>query len=179
MLDRVNVYEVRINDFTADNPATYSSMIRELGGMFEEDLRSKNIQLMLDTQLPQLTAERARIRQVFQNLIDNAIKYMGDGMTREIHVGCFVKDAEAEFYVRDTGMGMEDDDRDKVFFVFRRGKNATTQGVAGKGIGLASVKSIVETYEGSIWVESDLGRGSTFRFTINGQFVPRPPAKAA
>jgi len=154
-------------------------IVHELTEVFENDLKSRRIELIVDTPLPVITAERARIRQVFQNLIDNAIKYMGDGMTREIHVGCFVRDAEAEFYVRDTGMGMEDDDRDKVFFVFRRGKNATAQGVAGKGIGLASVKSIVETYEGSIWVESDLGRGSTFRFTINGQFVPRPPAKAA
>ena len=79
---------------------------------------------------------------------------------------------EAEFYVRDTGIGIEPEDIDKVFFVFRRGKSATVQAVAGKGIGLASVKSIVETYEGSIWVESELGRGTTFRFTVNGKHVP-------
>src|SRR5205085_4930750 len=54
-------------------------MVEELGGMFENDLKSKQIQLIVDTPLPSLSCERARLRQVFQNLIDNAIKYMGDG----------------------------------------------------------------------------------------------------
>jgi signal transduction histidine kinase len=80
--------------------------------------------------------------------------------------------------VSDTGIGIEPEDLDKVFFVFRRGKNATVQAVSGKGIGLASVKSIIETYEGTIWVESQVGKGTTFRFTINGKHVPgegKPP----
>ena len=59
-----------------------------------------------------------------------------------------------------------------MFFVFRRGKNTAACNVPGKGVGLASVKSIIETYNGSIWVESELGKGSTFRFTINGKYVP-------
>jgi signal transduction histidine kinase len=147
-------------------------MICEIGEMFEEDLKSKRIALQIETPLPKLNCERPRLRQVFQNLIDNAIKYMGDGLTREIHVGCVLRASEAEFYVRDTGLGVEPEDRDKVFFVFRRGKNTAAQAVAGKGVGLASVKSIIETYEGSIWLESEVGQGSTFRFTINGKFVP-------
>ena len=64
------------------------------------------------------------------------------------------------------------EDVGRVFHVFRRGKNGVSQNVAGKGVGLASVKSIVETYNGSIWVESELGKGSTFRFTLNGKYVP-------
>jgi signal transduction histidine kinase len=78
---------------------------------------------------------------------------------------------EAEFYVQDTGMGIERDDLAKVFYVFRRGKNTANQNIAGKGVGLASVKSIVETYNGKIWASSEPGQGSTFRFTINGKFV--------
>jgi signal transduction histidine kinase len=118
-----------------------------------------------------VNGERARLRQVFQNLIDNAIKYMGDGISREIHVGCDVRAGEAEFYVRDTGIGIEAEDLSKVFVVFRRGKNTQAQNVAGKGVGLASVKSIVETYSGTIWVDSAVGQGSTFRFTVNGKFL--------
>jgi signal transduction histidine kinase len=152
-------------------PMDLENMVRELGGMFEEDLRSKQIQLVLDTPLPQLTAERARIRQVFQNLIDNAIKYMGSGPVREIHVGCDLQPDEAHFYVRDTGAGIEPEDVDKVFNVFRRGKSAVTAKIAGKGVGLSSVKSIIQTYSGTIWVESTVGQGSTFHFTINGQYV--------
>ncbi|HEX8524018.1 MAG TPA: HAMP domain-containing sensor histidine kinase [Tepidisphaeraceae bacterium] len=166
-------------------PVDIEKMVHEIGGMFENDLKSKRIELILDTPLPMLLCERARLRQVFQNLIDNSIKYMGEGLTREIRVGCIVRPSEAEFYVRDTGIGIDAEDKDKVFFVFRRGRNTQTQNVPGKGVGLASVKSIIETYEGSIWVESEIGQGSTFRFTINGKFVPgangpaRPGAKAA
>ena len=64
--------------------------------------------------------------------------------------------------------------------MFRRGKGAAAQNVSGKGVGLASVKSIGETSHGSIWVESRPGKGSTFRFTVNGQFVlPAAPAGEA
>jgi signal transduction histidine kinase len=197
-------------------PVDVEQMIRELGDLFEDDLRSRRITLSVDTPLPVLHCERARIRQVFQNLVDNAVKYMGDaegsgfgvhgsGKTeetsgtlnsapnssilnpeprtpnppREIHVGCVVREDEAEFYVRDTGIGIEPEDLDKVFFVFRRGKSPAVQSVSGKGVGLASVKSIVETYSGTIWVESELGRGSTFRFTLNGKYVQSPDAPPA
>ena len=162
------------------------AMVSELRDLFENDLRSKSIDLVIDTPLPPLVAERARIRQIFQNLIDNAIKYMGEKPQREIHVGCQVRAEETEFYVRDTGLGIEPEDIDKVFFVFRRGKNTATQNIAGKGVGLASVKSIVETYNGRIWVESAVGQGTTFRFTINKAYVsppesvdPRPPIPQA
>lgn len=148
-----------------------AAMIHDLAGIFENDLKSRGIELVVDTPLPRLDCERARLRQVFQNLIDNAIKYMGDGPRREIHVGCQVRPEEAEFYVRDTGIGIEKEDLSRVFVVFRRGKNTAMQNVAGKGVGLASVKSIIETYNGTIWVESELGQGSTFRFTINGRYV--------
>ena len=148
------------------------SMIWDLRGVLENDLKSRAIELIMDTPLPPLNCERARVRQVFQNLIDNAIKYMGEGERREIHIGCSLRMTEAEFYVRDTGIGIDPEDLDKVFFIFRRGKNAAQTTIAGKGIGLASVKSIIETYNGKIWVTSKPGEGSTFRFTINGMHLP-------
>ncbi|MDQ3440224.1 MAG: ATP-binding protein [Planctomycetota bacterium] len=153
-------------------PIDVGAMVHEMAGMFENDLKTRNIALVVDSSLPVLTCERARMRQVFQNLIDNAIKYMGDGPSRRIHVGCMVWKAEAEFYVSDTGIGIDPEDIDKVFFVFRRGKNCGANST-GKGVGLASVKSIIETYNGRIWVESQLGVGTTFRFTINGKYVPQ------
>ncbi|HEV2293747.1 MAG TPA: ATP-binding protein [Tepidisphaeraceae bacterium] len=153
-------------------PVDIGAMVHELGGVFENDLKTRNIALVVDSSLPVLECERARMRQVFQNLIDNAIKYMGDGPNHRIHIGCMVWAAEAEFYVSDTGIGIDPEDIDKVFFVFRRGKNCGAN-TSGKGVGLASVKSIVETYNGRIWVESQLGIGTTFRFTINGKYVPQ------
>jgi signal transduction histidine kinase len=146
-------------------------MVLDLEGVFENDLKSREIELVIDTELPRLNCERARFRQVFQNLIDNAIKYMGDKPSRRIHVGCSVRAEEAEFYVRDTGIGIEAEELSKVFVIFRRGKNSQAQNVAGKGVGLASVKSIIQTYNGSIWVESEPGKGSTFRFTVHERYV--------
>jgi len=153
-------------------------LVRELEEMFESDLKNGRISLVFDNDFPILNCERARFRQIFQNLIDNAIKYMGDGPQREIHLGCTVRMTEAEFYVRDTGLGIDADDLSKIFFVFRRGKSSLSRNIAGKGVGLASVKSILETYNGTIWVESQPGQGSTFRFTVNGQYVASRPKGA-
>jgi signal transduction histidine kinase len=74
--------------------------------------------------------------------------------------------------VRDTGMGIEPEDVGKIFYIFRRGKNSAALNIPGKGVGLSCVKSIIETYSGAIRVESQPGKGSTFRFTISGQYVP-------
>ena len=155
-------------------PTNLQQMAWDLTGMFEADLRQKHIDLVVETKLPTVNVERGRMRQVFQNLIDNAIKFMPDDRTlgeNRIAVGCRVADHEAEFWVSDTGRGIPADEIDKVFYVFRRGTNHP--GVAGKGLGLASVKSIVETYQGTIWVESEEGAGCTFRFTINGRYLCR------
>ncbi len=153
------------------------ALANDVAGVFEADLKARGIRLMVETPLPAIVCERSRMRQVFQNLVDNAIKYMGEGQTREICIGAERIEradgvvGEVRFYVRDTGMGIDADDLGRVFSVFRRGRNAAMT-AAGKGVGLSSVKSIVENYGGRIWVDSVVGEGSTFWFTIGGQFLP-------
>jgi signal transduction histidine kinase len=163
-----------------------NELLGELAELFDQDLETRLIRLTVDGPLPLLECERPRIRQVFQNLIDNAIKYMGEtdnaralAKPREITVGFVARDGETEFYVRDTGVGIAAEDLEKVFHVFRRGSGEAVRNVAGRGVGLASVKSIVETYSGTIWAESKLGIGSTFRFTINGKHMHDPCAEKA
>lgn len=153
-------------------------MVRELGECFETDFNEKRIDFVIATKLPTISCERLRIRQIFQNLIDNAIKYMGEGAERRIEVGHEEREDGYEFYVRDTGMGICKEDLSRVFYVFRRGKNTATANVEGKGIGLASVKTIVETYGGQIFVESDVGRGSVFRFSIPRESDKQTPVAA-
>jgi signal transduction histidine kinase len=158
------------------------TLVHEIAGMFENDLRQRQIALSMDNTLPTLWCEKSRIRQVFQNLIDNAIKYMGDGPVREIRVGSVTAGDEVEFWVRDTGIGIHKEDLPKVFYVFRRGRNSAEVNVPGKGVGLASVKSIVETHNGRIWVQSEVGKGSAFHFTIPAkrpQAQPDEPGKEA
>jgi signal transduction histidine kinase len=108
--------------------------------------------------------------QLFQNLISNAIKFRGEETPR-IHVSA-ERDGEGWlFAVRDNGIGIEPQDADRVFGMFKRLHGSE---IPGTGIGLALCRKIVERKGGRIWVESEAGRGATFKFTI----PPREPTAA-
>lgn len=115
--------------------------------------------------LPAVTGDPVRISQVFGNLIDNAVKYMQADGAAAIQVGCVRRDGGSQFFVRDTGVGIRPEDQAKIFRLFGR---VGGHGVPGDGIGLTAVKKIVEKHGGRIWVESALGQGSTFWFTLPG-----------
>ncbi|MBL0226547.1 MAG: PAS domain S-box protein [Geobacteraceae bacterium] len=112
-----------------------------------------------------LCGDRRRLLQIWQNLLDNAHKYMGDQPSPRIDIG-FERDGEdVRFFVRDNGVGIKPENREKVFDLFVR---LETSG-GGVGMGLAMVRRIVEKYGGRIWVESaGEGQGSCFRFTLPG-----------
>jgi signal transduction histidine kinase len=112
-------------------------------------------------------AEEVMLTQLFQNLISNSIKYRGEESPR-IHVSA-ERDGEGWlFTVRDNGIGIDPQDAGRVFGMFRR---LHGNEISGTGIGLALCKKIVERKGGRIWVESEAGRGATFKFTIP------PPAR--
>ena len=148
------------------------SSISELRELFENDLKSRQIDLIIDTPLPTLNCEKARLRQVFQNLIDNAIKYMGDGRDARRSTSAARVGAQRGRVLRPRHRHRHRSGghRTRSSSSSAAERTPPTQNVAGKGVGLASVKSIIETYSGTIWVESELGEGSTFRFTINGKY---------
>ena len=113
--------------------------------------------------LPAIVGDPVRLNQVFGNLIDNAVKYMNRSGPATIHIGCVRRDDALHFFVRDNGVGIRPEDQSKIFRMFGRvGGHA----VPGDGMGLTMVKKIVEKTGGKIWVESALGRGSTFWFTL-------------
>jgi PAS domain S-box-containing protein len=112
--------------------------------------------------LPGLVAEEVTLLQLFQNLISNSIKYRGEETPR-IHVWA-ERDAEGWlFAVRDNGIGIDPQYADRVFGMFKRLHGSE---IPGTGIGLALCRKIVERQGGRIWVESETGRGATFKFTI-------------
>jgi signal transduction histidine kinase len=133
---------------------------------FASDLETRRIGLSINGRLPIMKCEKARMRQVFQNLIDNAIKYMREEGPRTITVGVRWEPEELVVSVCDTGMGIAADEIPHLFHVFRRAKNAAIMKIPGKGVGLASVKSIVENYHGRLWAESEPGVGTTFHMAI-------------
>ena len=112
--------------------------------------------------LPTVVAEEVLLMQLFQNLISNSIKYRSKEIPR-IHVSA-ERDGEGwRFAVRDNGIGIDPQDADRVFGMFKRLHGSE---IAGTGIGLAICKKVVERQGGRIWVESEAGRGATFKFTI-------------
>ncbi len=115
-----------------------------------------------------------RIRQVVDNLISNAIKYNAAGGS--VSVALHQSAAGVEIAVTDTGMGIPPDEVESVFGRFFRGNDARTSHIAGTGLGLDIVSSIVAAHDGSVTVESEVGRGSTFRVTLPSTAVPASTA---
>jgi signal transduction histidine kinase len=116
--------------------------------------------------LPPVFGDRRRLLEVIQNLIDNAVKFIGDPPRPWVRVGWRRDGDEAVYFVADNGRGIEPRFHDKVFGLFER----LDDGVEGTGIGLAMAKRIVELHGGRIWVESEgAGQGSTFCFTLPAQ----------
>jgi len=113
--------------------------------------------------LPDVMASEAPLVQLFQNLLANALKYRGNEPPR-IHFSAVKEGAEHVFSVRDNGIGIDPEHGRLVFGVFKRLHPANRYG--GAGIGLAICQRIVERYGGRIWVESEVGRGCDFKFTI-------------
>ncbi len=100
-----------------------------------------------------------RIREVITNLFDNAVKYTDTG---KISIGLTGDNSVVQFYIRDTGAGIPPEDVSHLFQKFYRVDNSATRTVGGTGLGLFICRKIVELYNGRIWVESEVGKGSTF-----------------
>ena len=121
--------------------------------------------------LPVIFADEAQIGRVFQNLISNAIKYKKPDVPLKIHVSAVQDDENKEhiFSISDNGIGIEEQYFDRIFNIFQRLHTREEQ--EGTGIGLSVVKRIIERHGGRIWVESKLGKGSKFYFTIPLKFT--------
>lgn len=124
---------------------------------------AENINIKVDTVLPKILGDPTRFSQVFQNLIENAIKF-NDKPTVIINIGCINKTAIWEFYVSDNGPGIEEKYFDRIFQIFQRLE--TRDNLEGTGVGLTLVKRIIQIYHGTIWITSEINKGTTFHFTL-------------
>lgn len=123
----------------------------------------KGVQVRIASNLPTAYGDPVRLLEVLQNLIDNAVKYMGDVADPVVEIGCRGDAGEAVCYVRDNGVGIDPNHLERIFELFQQ----LDPNVEGSGIGLALVKRIVELHNGRIWFESEgLGHGSTCCFTL-------------
>ena len=130
-------------------------------------LAYNNLEIKVDiSELPTVNGDLILIKQLFQNLIDNAIKYSSKNEEVHIRIGYENSEQAPVFFVKDNGVGFDAKYHDKLFGVFQRLHSSND--FSGTGVGLAIVKRIVEKHKGKIWAESTEGKGATFFVTING-----------
>ena len=162
ILDLLEFSKVSSNreEFT---PTDMNMVLQDVARMFSGELKDTGAALTIP-ELPTIHANTALMLQLFENLVGNAIKYR-NGRQPLIQIDCQEKDDEFRFSVSDNGIGIDPEYSDKIFILFQRLHN-NNETYDGTGVGLAICKKIVELHQGTIWVVSEKGKGSTFYFTI-------------
>ena len=134
---------------------------------FRPQIEEKGVRFIVNNSLSKgdsmIYTDREKLYAILTNLTRNAVKFTSSGF---IEVGCNKKEDCIEFYVKDTGIGILPEQKEVIFERFRQGNDSLTSGYEGAGLGLAISKAYTELLGGMIWVESVLGKGSTFFFTI-------------
>ncbi len=165
-------------DFRNNNSGT---IVKDVVSSLEGRIALNGIKVEIEQNLPTVYCDERRMKDVFSNLVTNAIKFMGngkatgtsydqpieelDGGLRSVKIGCRTDGDSYKFFVEDTGVGVRKEYQEQIFKIFRRLGDIESEGT---GVGLAIVKKIVELHSGKLWVESPVegGRGSRFCFTV-------------
>jgi len=140
-----------------------NNLIDDLKILFQQKIIETQAVIKVD-KLPTLHLSKVPMRQVFQNLIGNSLKYSKKGIPTQIDISVKEHNYEWEFWVQDNGIGIEKAYYEKVFLIFQR--LHAKEAYDGTGLGLAVTKKVIESLGGKIWLESEIGIGSTFIFTI-------------
>src|SRR6185437_2941875 len=145
-------------------------LAQDVLALFGPKLQEKKItgQVRVGVQLPPVFADPEKIRQVIVNLVSNALKFTPEGGRIEISAETLPQKKALRLSVRDTGIGISDEDQQKIFYKFEQVKSArsSVKGPKGTGLGLSICRALVELHGGTIGVESRPGEGSVFFFTL-------------
>jgi signal transduction histidine kinase len=159
-------------------PVPLAEVAREAVELMAGRIREAGVDVRIAPNMPVVQGDRVRLREVYQNLVENAVKFMGDQPEPRIEIDAWQKGTEVISCVRDNGVGIEPQYHEKIFGLFER----LSKRQDGTGIGLALVKRIVEVHGGRIWVESEgAGKGSAFCFILPREGKPThglPPQAA-
>ena len=153
-----------------------NEVIGEIRQMMEIFLRDNNARIVVPKPMPSVVCDQVRIAEVFRNLITNAVKY-NDKPERIVEVGYAENirnpngGEKGAFYVRDNGVGIDPQYHETIFRIFKRLDNPGLKDEGGTGSGLTFVKKIIERHRGHIWLVSELGKGSTFYFTLGDKEI--------
>ncbi len=159
-LDRMEAGKIRIQP----KPVALNLLVSAAVDRARASSNNHDVRIELDDALPIINADPDRLIQVISNLLTNAVKYSPEG--GEVTVGTHAENGQVNVAVRDQGVGIAPENMGKVFARYERFESTKTNTVIGTGLGLAICKQIIELHGGRIWVESKLGEGSTFQFTV-------------
>jgi PAS domain S-box-containing protein len=144
-----------------------NDIMNEMFNLFNDRLQQKKCTLTVEKTLNNVQSfiysDGNKLSYILNNLLSNALKFTENGT---VHFGYNLKDNEIEFFVKDTGIGIQPEMQDIIFDHFRKANNNNLFGLSGTGLGLSIAKGFVELLDGTIWVESEVGKGSVFYFTI-------------
>ncbi len=162
LTDDLLIYSQLDNKSLNFQPVDLNILLSEILEDLRQHIKEKNAVIKYPN-LPVIVCDMVQIRQLFQNLISNSLKYQ-DNKNPQIDIDFETKRTHYQFYIKDNGIGIETKHHKKIFEVFKRlhGQNDYD----GTGIGLANCKRIVDNHKGNIWVKSSLGKGATFYFTL-------------
>ncbi len=148
------------------HPVRMETVIQEVADLLHQQCAQKNLALdvHIEPNIGPVLGDRNRLIQIVTNLVSNAHRYTPEGGRITLALSC--SDGVVRVDVRDTGIGIAPEDQSKVFQRFYRVKDSTVQSVSGTGLGLPITKMLVEMHGGRLWVESELGKGSTFTFIL-------------
>jgi CheY-like chemotaxis protein/two-component sensor histidine kinase len=147
------------------NEFSINSVFEEVRGVFAPFAQKKSLEVTFNVEhVTTLEADRGRLIQVLYNLVSNAVKFTPEG--GKISVRCGKSGSKALISVMDTGIGISIEDQKKIFQPFTQIDASSSRPFGGTGLGLTLVKKIVNLHQGEIWVESDIGKGSTFILAI-------------
>jgi len=152
------------------------SVVSEILALLKTEVERQRVRVSIAPDLPKLLCRRIHVKQIFENLLGNAIKYMGSQSNPQVEVGWLKNERGTEIFVRDNGVGIDPSMLERIFFPFVRLGNGE---VAGSGIGLSIVKTVVDQYRGSVTVDSLPGTGSTFYVRLPALPQPEGAATAA
>ena len=146
------------------NDVSSFEIVKDVVSRLQPRQKEKEIKLDIVDILPTIWCDRERVGQVFENLLVNAIKFMGDSENPKIEIGYENRGDFHQFYVKDNGIGIDPKCQQRIFDMFQQVKEIDDE--EGTGIGLAIVDRIVKSHGGEVWVDSKKGKGATFYFTL-------------